>query len=307
VLIGSCQLLLAACATPQQGEPGLAPLQRDEAPGEVISSRWSTAPVVIDGKGQEWREQALRAFPALGLSVGLRNDADALYVIVVTRSPRLARALSDELTLWVDGAGTRHKRYGVGIPDDSRGGALRIKNRQWLESLDPAERLRVEAQLRAEERIAVTRPGRGTTVGRNGEAGAALASGQQDGLFCFELKLPRRWTEGAASAPALGLELSVPVRRPGKGRGGGGGVSLGRKGGGRGGVRGGGMRGGGMRGGGRQRGGMGGMGGRGGQMGSGRGAHSKGQRGVGPAGKGVVRLEKRELWVKVRLARRPGF
>ncbi len=300
--------LFAGCASNRpQGNHHLVPAQRDEAPKAKISSAWSPSPVVIDGLGEEWDAQPLKDFPKIGISLGIRNDANSIYAILVTRVPPLARALSDELTLWVDGSGRRHKRYGVGIPEDS--GDLyqfRIKNKQWLESLDTDERRRIEAELQTEERIAVTTPGRGTTVAINGEHGAAIALGHHDGLFCFELRFPRNWAhaEVADAIPTLGLELSIPimskkktasgkmgrVSNSGQGRGGQGMGGRGKGGRGKGGQGMGGQ-------------GMGGQG-MGAGKGGGRSLRPAGQRRGRGAGEGMLHFEKREIWIRIVLARK---
>ena len=98
------------------------------------------APVTVDGDAGEW-PRALRPVPREGgLTLGLRNTDDALYLVVVAGDGRQARRVSSGgLRVWIDPAGGTERVLGVGYPlplppNVARGGS--VERRRFAERLD---------------------------------------------------------------------------------------------------------------------------------------------------------------------------
>jgi len=209
--------------------------------------------MAVDGDAREW-EGALRPVPEeAGLSLGLRNDADALYLVVVAGDDWQARRVASRgLTVWINESGTKDKTYGLSFPvglgsDGERGGArpgtqpgVYQPGGRVGEPLDPSGRdqqLR-DGFLRSLDRIEITRNGDRESVAVGGAEGIQTAATWTDAGLTVEMRVPFRegaYAVGAASGATLGLgvELAEVQRRSGPRQiGGAPGVGGGRPGGG---------------------------------------------------------------------------
>ncbi|GAB5534487.1 MAG: hypothetical protein Rubg2KO_07360 [Rubricoccaceae bacterium] len=215
----SVVLLLAACSSPLP----------------IVSSGAAPNPMAVDGDAQEW-EGALRPVPEeAGLSLGLRNDADALYLVVVAGDTWQARRVASRgLTVWINESGTKDKAYGlsfpVGLGSDGERGDARPRTEPGVyqpggrvgEPLDPSgldQRLR-EGFLRSLDRIEITRDGNEASVAVGGAEGIQTAATWTDAGLVVEMRVPLRDGSYAVGVPSgatlgLGVELAEVQRRGG--------------------------------------------------------------------------------------------
>jgi hypothetical protein len=279
----------------------LAPLGLGAASKAKLTSEWPTTPVVIDGANTEWPTLVSIA-KDVRFSIAVRNDADTLYVALITSDSATAlQALHQGLIVWLDTEGGSKKRFGIkypvgrdprsasraerpqggedsgrrGRPDDSggqqgdgargyaTGGEPRDAEAMWKQALS-------DSQLSTAELLG---PGKDDVRDLMLDLSQTIRAkiGHAEGMMVYELAVPLARTpevpEGLGVRPGavIGIGLETPERET---SGAGGGRS-----GGMGGGRGGGMGGG-------RGGGMGGMGGgRGGGMGGGRGGEMGGASG----------------------------
>ncbi len=86
-----------------------------EAP--LYTSAPGASETTVDGDARDW-PAALRPVPReAGLSLGLRNTADALYVVVVASDERQARRVAlGGLRLWLDPTGGTERVLGLRFP-----------------------------------------------------------------------------------------------------------------------------------------------------------------------------------------------
>jgi hypothetical protein len=83
---------------------------------EKIESRWRDRDVVIDGERTEWQGTTVY-FEKPGVSVGVLNDADFLYVTLATdRSALVRQILMLGLDVTFESKGEERGEFGIGFP-----------------------------------------------------------------------------------------------------------------------------------------------------------------------------------------------
>lgn len=244
----------------------------------TVASAWKSKEIVVDGLISEW--PILTPFPE-GVSIAAANDADNLYLAIVTSDlNRLRQFSASGITVWFDPVGGTRKTFGVRIPGSgiqrpagrfAQGGDVGsdVPSRErpqpkvtYVELLGPGKDDRRRIELAAEDAL-------------------AAAQGFNEGTLLFELKVPlaARTADfpygigGTLDRPlGLGIEASKgDEAQDGESRGGSGGGG---------------------------RGGFGGFGGRGGRGGRGGGGFGGGSR-----GRGTSQVKDLKLWTVVTLSR----
>ena len=86
------------------------------------TSTWRGEPIRIDGNAEDWHGLTLPV-EKQRFSVGLQNDAEALYLCVTTRDRVLAAQIARQgLMVWLDPGSEKPKKhvFGIHFPIDSR-------------------------------------------------------------------------------------------------------------------------------------------------------------------------------------------
>ena len=176
----------------------------------------ASAPVAVDGDAAEWAG-GIRPVPGEpGLSLGVRNDAASLAVVIVAGSERQARRLATGgLVLWLDPAGGTVRRAGVRFPV-GLGGAAGAAAGSDDPSRDAALR---EAFRVGGGRLEVVRPRETRPSAAAGVAGVETAAAWTAAGLVVEIRLPLRGPaalalagERTGAAVGLGLELAEAPR-----------------------------------------------------------------------------------------------
>ena len=174
-------LLLSGCAS---------------APPLVAGGSSRAAPVVVDGRADEWGA-TLVAVAGQPLTVGVRSDAEAVTVAAVMTNPAVVReAVRHGLVVWLDPAGGRRRALGVQVPVH--------------DGAPPDADL--ERLVAAPARVAVTRDGARTVYAADGAPGVAVATGLDRGAYVVELRVPLgagRYGLGVAPGATVGLGVET--------------------------------------------------------------------------------------------------
>lgn len=150
-----------------------------------IQSRPLDGPIVVDANQSEW----WGALTDIGsdLSVGFRNDAEYLYVSIMTSDEDLVNQLMLEgLVVWFDPTGQKAESFGIRFP---------------LGVLDPATRERMYERSMSGGRVLT--PG-GDTVRIESSSGIEFEGRADYGGFIYELRVPLR--SGPEQPYAIGAE-----------------------------------------------------------------------------------------------------
>jgi hypothetical protein len=235
-----------------------------------LDSLWlGDSAITVDGDISDWRG-SLYYLEKEKASVGIQNDAEHLYICLITQDPTLSRqAVSRGLIIWFDPTGGKDKVFGINYPSGA-GSGMRPQPGQRGQTPDPeqlGENLEAAAAASLEKLRFLDADGLELNEIKleNLTGEFAIAAESRGGMFIYELKVPLQQPSdlpsvlGAQPGRILGIGLEIPKMempsrgsRPAGGMGGrpGGGRTGGMTGGMGGGARGGGGRGGGMRGGG---------------------------------------------------------
>jgi hypothetical protein len=173
----------------------------------AVGSQWTSRPVTIDGRGDEWAEVELFHPQDADISCGVMNDRDHLYLLISTWDAGLIRAIHNEgLVIWLDPSGGRRKERGLRL----RGGAAN-EGASPLSAAQPAELSLLDHKT---ERL----------IDQATEAAPRSAEARSEDTWVYEVSIPRGGGPGAlvARGPAgdqldVGLELMAPARRGGHG------------------------------------------------------------------------------------------
>jgi hypothetical protein len=81
-----------------------------------LTSYWKKSEIVVDGKQNEW-QGSLYDLKKINVTVGVRNDADNLYLCFISYDQNLRRQImSGGFTVWFDPSGGTEEQYGIKFP-----------------------------------------------------------------------------------------------------------------------------------------------------------------------------------------------
>ena len=81
---------------------------------KVIESKWTAAPVQIDGAEADWPQDALELEKDVKVTYAFKNDAGRIYVLFVLNDPAFISTIeSTGLGLWVNSEGKEKRNYGL--------------------------------------------------------------------------------------------------------------------------------------------------------------------------------------------------
>jgi hypothetical protein len=188
-----------------------------------LDSAWTTAPMLIDGRAQDWNGVTSHFIEESEASVAFANDNEQLYILVRTRDPRLASVIHRSgLKLWINSEGKRDKDFVIRY----RGGPTR----EEMHSMIGGEQRR---QMDRESQFMLPDTGKPSLtcfvkdrivemeIPADGSVGPAAAFGLDAGFFTYEFSLPLHECSvrsyGLAALP--GQTISVGAQWGGSRRG----------------------------------------------------------------------------------------
>lgn len=168
-----------------------------------LASRWPVNEIVIDGSVGDW--------PGLerigdGPGVAAQNDGTTMYLAVASNDPVVRQQLATGLIVWFDGSARKAQTFGVrleglarrplpGATPDATASSVLDRN-LTLNTLDAFD---VLGPAKNQRRL----------VDNPAAAGVALASGVENGMMVYELKLPL--DRGSATPYAIGAKPGATV------------------------------------------------------------------------------------------------
>ncbi len=194
----------------------LLPLIACGSSAPLLPTHSAPTSVVIDGDASDW-QGALTAAEKSPVTLGVRSDAEYVYVAVVTSDRAIIRqTLLTGMVVWLDADGGKGKGFGVHFPL----GAIREGR-----ALDPAA-LRGErrggdaensARLREMTReLAIVQGDDRLVMERAAATGIASDVSLQNGTLTLELKVPLAQTGsspfavGARRGSTIGVGIETP-------------------------------------------------------------------------------------------------
>ena len=190
-----------------------------------LTSNWRNAEIVVDGVDSEW-SGPLFHFQDENVVIGLRNDADNLYVVLKGMDrKRQMQVMRGGLTVWLDATGKNKKTLGIRYPIGMQAyGIPAVRSEPGTEFEDEQRKklaeMMSEIEILGPEKSDRNRAWKSNPYGIEAELGDTL------GAMIYELKIPLKSTDKspyailahAGDVISLGLETGEMSMGP---RGGG--------------------------------------------------------------------------------------
>ncbi len=190
-----------------------------EAGTQKLSSAWLTGEIIVDGTAAEW-DGVRTKIEDEDLAIGVQNDGERLYVLLVTNDPLIQRQIFVRgLTVWLDADRGKDKEFGVRFPL----GALATG--QFPGEAGPRAGMRGESDidsLKAQfaktlEVIGIVNDDNELTQFANTDPDGIYAQvGKEDDWLVYELQVPLHTSEVLPMSfqVAPGAEIDVGIETP---------------------------------------------------------------------------------------------
>lgn len=183
--------------------------------GDKIENQWLDQEIAIDGKYEDWEGINQNILEDLNIVVGMANDETNLYLMFRMNDERMARRIRMMgVTIWLNKEGKKKKDYGVCYTGSTD---LHISDRPGLRPTDERSTQMEERMEKMRERLGKDLPRAGRIMIIQGDEkterdessfdGPAAGSTYQNGVFCYEFKLPIPISTELGKKLKLGLEL----------------------------------------------------------------------------------------------------
>ncbi len=178
-----------------------------------VNSQWTDVSVVVDGQNTDWEEMSKTYFKDAGISLGMCNDIDNLYVLIQFRDSKLLRTASSRgFTIWLDESASKKKdlglRYICNPPIDLR----QLRDDKMDSGRHNLRRRRTpDVHKKVYEQIVVLNgpEDRGRSTNPDGSQGPAACLGSANGVFVYEFAIPLK--SSATIQHAINTEMGSDI------------------------------------------------------------------------------------------------
>lgn len=182
--------------------------------GKRIQNQWADHEITIDGKYADWEGISQNFLEDQNLVMGLTNDENNLYLMFRGNDDRMARRIRMMgVTVWLNKE-SKKKDYGICYTGSTD---LHVKYRPENSSSDMRSKQMQERIQKMREKLREKLPESGMImiirddereeVVENNPRGPCEGSAYQNGVFCYEFKMPIPISTDLGEEIRLGLEL----------------------------------------------------------------------------------------------------
>lgn len=169
-----------------------------------LSSRWTHQKIAITGDGSFWKDGP-RGNLGPGLSIGLKNDNDYLYIGLMTSNPETQlQMLGLGCTAWFDQVGNKNKTFGVQFPVSGL-----LQGGRYPARVTPEDIQRLIAPAQQQLVILGPVPGERRRGPAKNVTGLEARLGYLDGILICELQVPLQKTK--TQPYAIDIDKSKPL------------------------------------------------------------------------------------------------
>ncbi|UCE05680.1 MAG: hypothetical protein JSW07_19130, partial [bacterium] len=183
--------------------------------GNKIQNQWLDQEIVIDGKYEDWEGINQNILEDQNIVVGLANDENNLYLMFRGNDNRMERRIRMMgVTVWLNKEGKKKKDFGILYTGSTD---LHVSYRPEINSSDPRNQQMEQRMQRMMETRRQHLPKPGMIMIIQGDErternefmleGPAAGSASQNGVFCYEFKMPIPISPELGNEVKLGLEL----------------------------------------------------------------------------------------------------
>lgn len=167
-----------------------------------IQSKWNGNIITADGNPADWQNFSMDYFKESGVSLGMKNDSENLYVLIKFRDEPLTRFLQSKVTLWLDKTAKKKKTFGISYMGKMPSRQMQGMGNEYQENI-PEEEQGFERHhimqdimvMQKEESMDKSIP-----IPQNGKQGPAIGRNYDKGFCYHELKIPLQKNDSALYA-----------------------------------------------------------------------------------------------------------
>jgi hypothetical protein len=183
--------------------------------GDKIQNQWADEKITVDGKFADWEGIPQNIIEDQNIVIGTANDENNFYLMLRMNDERMARRIRMMgVTVWLNKDGKKKKDYGICYTGSTD---LHISNRPGLRPDDEQSTQMEERMEKMREKLGKNLPRAGRIMIIQGDEkterdessfdGPAAGSTYQNGVFCYEFKLPIPINTELNKKLKLGIEL----------------------------------------------------------------------------------------------------
>lgn len=179
----------------------------------VITSNRVEQPIVIDGKEKDWQSVPLHHFESWDAAIGLCNDSDFLYLLLLFKNPMLImQARFRGMILEFSGADHGETMLTLQYTGaDSLHPIFESEDSFWQCLNEDQKKQMIRRRLRLKDRITVTWAGHTDYIPPDGTQGPSASRIYDDAFTGYEWKIPIRYG-GPSSSLDLNADTTMDIR-----------------------------------------------------------------------------------------------
>ncbi len=159
-----------------------------------MECNWTDSPIEVDGIRSDWSNIPFHYFEEDKISIGICNDDDYLYLLMLTRDMSLNRNINrGGLKLWLDLEAGKDKNNGlliVGTKEMSEDPRMKRENLRDLSAEEREEQIR---EMAAKPKNVIILNGKQRAdITNNNSININFASGYDAGFIFYEYRIPLR-------------------------------------------------------------------------------------------------------------------
>lgn len=110
-----------------------------------VNSHWAAEEIIVDGQDIDWRSGGLYYDEKTNTKIGIKNDAQSLYVCLICKNENIQRQILQKgFTLWVSQNKAKNKLWGFRYPVEADGpgdmrGSARPEGDRYIGTSNPEE------------------------------------------------------------------------------------------------------------------------------------------------------------------------
>lgn len=185
-----------------------------------FESYWSEQSIAIDGRSTDWEAVPLHRLEALQASMGLSNDAEAIYLLINIANPMMAqRVLSRGISLSFAEVNVKKPYLTLQYTGSDTALAAASPTDSFWEILTPDQKKRfLKQQIKEKNRIRIVQNGKTILIPPDCTQGPAAAVILQGGSLGYEFKIPVQskvnGSYAVKSQPGEHIEIAIELGPP---------------------------------------------------------------------------------------------
>lgn len=179
----------------------------------VFESQWSEGPISVDGNDIDWETKTLHQLESMPVSLGLRNDEEFLYILLLVDNPMMSENLrASGISLWFTRENEKHPNLGLHYTGNDTRRPDPDPDDSFWEYLTTDQKTRFRRRrLVLKNMIRIFQGEKAFQISPDGAKGPAAATVSRQRTFGYEFKIPIQTVENRPYAIESQLGESIGI------------------------------------------------------------------------------------------------